>query len=133
MKRLLAPYAEHTYAALRIVVGGMYMCHGLQKIFGILGGKAVVGDSFMYFGGLLELVGGALVAVGLATSLAAFIVSGEMAVAYFKFHASGGLLPIVNHGEPAVLYCFVFLYMACRGGGRYSIDALLGKRGASSG
>jgi len=126
MKRFLAPYAEHTYAALRFVVGAMFACHGAQKIFGVLGGT-VTTDSFMFFGGLLELAG-ALVAIGLATSTVAFILSGEMAVAYFKFHASGGFWPIVNHGESAVLYCFAFLYIACRGGGPFSLDGLIAKR-----
>ena len=77
--------------------------------------------SLFWVGGLIELVAGLLIAIGLFTSWAAFIASGEMAVAYFMVHAKDGLWPIVNKGELAVLYCFVFLYMACRGGGRYSV------------
>jgi putative oxidoreductase len=73
--------------------------------------------------GLIELVGGLLIAIGLFTSWAAFIASGEMAVAYFKVHFPQGFWPVQNQGELAVLYCFVFLYMAARGGGRYSVDA----------
>jgi putative oxidoreductase len=81
----------------------------------------------MYVGAIIELVGGLLVAVGLLTRIAAFISSGEMAVAYFMAHAKGGLFPIINHGEAAVLYCFVFLFIFFYGSGRFSLDALIFK------
>jgi putative oxidoreductase len=80
--------------------------------------------------GIIELVAGALIAVGLLTSIAAFIASGEMAVAYFKQHAPGGFWPTLNGGELAVVYCFVFLYLAFAGPGPWSIDAMLGRGGA---
>ena len=78
--------------------------------------------------GILELVGGMLLLVGLFTRPVAFILSGEMAVAYFQFHAPNGLWPIENHGEPAVLFCFIFLFVAAYGGGDWSLDALIRRR-----
>ena len=86
--------------------------------------------SFMGFGGTLELVGGVLILVGLFTRATAFILSGMMAVAYFMAHASGGFLPLVNKGELAVLYCFVFLFLASAGPGAFSLDGLLRGRSA---
>src|SRR5688572_30489758 len=109
------------YAALRIVAGAMFTFHGLQKIFGVLSPHAqpAVGSQ-VWIGGVIELVGGLLVAIGLFTRPAALLASGTMAVAYIQFHwklALGtSMLPIVNGGEPAVLYCFVFLLFAIRGG-----------------
>jgi putative oxidoreductase len=110
------------YALLRFVSGFMFMCHGAQKLFGAFGGQAHTGDPLMLTAGIIEFVGSILIALGLFTGPAAFIASGEMAVAYFKAHAPGGTWPIQNHGELAVLYCFLFLYMAARGSGRYSVD-----------
>jgi putative oxidoreductase len=89
--------------------------------------------SQVWIGGMLELIGGFLILLGLFTRPTAFILSGEMAVAYWQFHAPNGTWPIQNHGEPAVLLCFIFLYMAARGGGDYSLDALMrGRRGAAA-
>jgi putative oxidoreductase len=82
----------------------------------------------MGLAGVLEIGGGALVCVGLFTKPAAFLLSGEMAVAYFKAHAPGGFMPLLNHGEPAVLFCFAFLYLAAAGGGPISLDAMMRKR-----
>ena len=84
-------------------------------------------------GGLLELVGGIAIVLGLFTRPIAFILSGEMAVAYWQFHAPNGLWPIVNHGEPAVLFCFLFLYMAARGAGEWSLDALIRRKQEGTG
>lgn len=111
----------------------VHMQHGLQKLFGMFGapnrpGGAVAALSLMWFVGVLELVGTALVAVGLFTRPVAFVLAGEMAVAYFWRHAPNGFFPVVNRGEPAVLLCFVFLYMAAAGAGPYSVDALLARR-----
>jgi len=111
---------------MRIVTGALFACHGAQKLFGVLGGHKQVA-TLMVAAGVIEFVGGIMIAVGLFTSCAAFVASGEMAFAYFKSHASGGFWPIVNGGEPAVLYCFVFLYIASRGSGILSLGALLRK------
>jgi putative oxidoreductase len=107
---------------MRIVVGLLFACHGAQKLFGVLGGKQVPLASLFGLAGVIELVGGVMIAVGLMTGFAAFIASGEMAYAYFTAHAPRGLWPIQNGGELAVLYCFVFLYIASRGAGIWGID-----------
>ena len=117
---------------MRLIFGLLIACHGGQKVLGMFADPThpmhpPVG-SFIWVGGLIELVGGFLVAFGLFGSIAAFILSGEMAVAYFMVHAKGGFFPIVNHGEPAVLYCFVFLYIACHGSGILSLDHALFRR-----
>jgi putative oxidoreductase len=123
MDRYLGRYSEVLYTALRVVAGLMFAVHGAQKLLGALGGQKVPLASLFGLAGLIELVGGLLIAIGLFTSWAAFIAAGEMAVAYFMVHFPQGFWPIQNKGELAVLYCFVFLYMASRGGGRYSVDA----------
>jgi putative oxidoreductase len=109
------------YAALRIVFGFLFACHGATKIFGVLGGHKPH-DVLSWTGAGIELVGGVLILIGLLTPLAAFIVSGEMAVAYFKMHQPRGMLPIQNGGELAVIYCFVALYIACHGAGKWGAD-----------
>lgn len=116
---------------LRIIVGLMFMLHGAQKLLGFPDPGAKLNPNaplLLKTAGFIELVGGALIAVGLLTSIAAFIASGEMAVAYFKQHAPGGFWPTLNGGELAVVYCFVFLYLAFAGPGPWSIDALIGRR-----
>jgi len=128
MNRWLGKYAELVYAVMRLVVGLLFACHGAQKLFGVLGGHSQLSNPLMLVAGIIELAG-LLVAVGLWTSYAAFIASGEMAVAYFMVHAPGGLFPIVNKGELAVLYCFVFLYIASKGSGRWSVDGILRGKG----
>jgi putative oxidoreductase len=126
MERLLGKYSPYLYAVLRIIAGLMFAMHGSQKLFGMPGdGHGMPLASLMGVAGVIEFVGGVLIALGLFTSCAAFITSGEMAVAYFKQHAPGGALPILNHGELAVLYCFLFLYMAAQGSGTWSLDALM--------
>jgi putative oxidoreductase len=101
------------------------MAHGLQKALGLLGAHAVPAFSLMWVGGYLELIGGALVMIGLFTRPAAFLLSGEMAYAYFSVHARAGFWPILNRGELAVVYCFVFLYLVFSGSGKWSLDAAL--------
>jgi putative oxidoreductase len=110
---------------LRIVAGLLFAQHGAQKLFGALGGHQV-GSLLSLTGlaGVLELVGGLLVAFGLFTRPVAFILSGEMAVAYFMQHAPKGFWPIINKGELAALYCFLFLYFAAHGGGAYGLDRM---------
>lgn len=118
---------------LRIIVGLMFMLHGAQKLLGFPDPGAKLNPNapaLLKAAGFIELVGGALIAVGLLTSIAAFIASGEMAVAYFKQHAPGGFWPTLNGGELAAVYCFVFLYLAFAGPGPWSIDALIGRRRA---
>jgi len=132
MERWLGRYSEVVYALMRMVVGLLFACHGAQKLFGVFGGQNIPSSPLMVTAGVIELSGGGLVALGLWAGYAAFVASGHMAVAYFMMHAPGGFWPIVNKGEPAVLYCFVFLYIASRGSGRLSVDALAG-RGAHRG
>lgn len=127
MERWLGKHSDILYALMRVVVGLLFACHGAQKLFGVLGGQSQLSNPLLLSAGIIELAGGLLVAVGLWAGYAAFIASGQMAVAYFMAHASGGFCPIVNKGELAVLYCFIFLYVACRGSGRLSLDALVSK------
>ena len=124
MTKFLGPYTEYAYAALRIVAGFMFACHGAQKLFGVLGAQAELGDPLGMTAGLIEFFGGLLIALGLIAGYAALVASGEMAVAYFKAHAGRGFWPILNRGEMAILYCFIFLYIAFRGAGTISLDAL---------
>jgi putative oxidoreductase len=127
MEKWLGRYSNFFYALLRFVAGVLFACHGAQKLLGSFGGPKQ-SDTLMQLAGVIELVGGALIAVGLFAGFAAFIACGEMAVAYFKQHAPAGFWPIVNHGELAVLLCFLFLYIASRGSGILSIDAMRGSR-----
>ena len=116
---------------LRVVAGLLFLQAGGVKMFDWFGGvPAQFGGhprflSQIWIGGSLEFYGGAAILLGLWTRPVAFILSGEMAVAYWQFHAPHGAWPIQNHGEPAVLLCFVFLYIAAQGGGDWSLDALL--------
>lgn len=127
MERMLAPFADRIYALTRIVVGFFFTCHGAQKILGLFGGPHPdMPQGMVWFVGLIELVGGALVAVGLQAGAAAFLCSGLMAGAYFLVHQKEGALPIVNHGELAAVYSWVFLMIASRGSGVWSLDAARG-------
>jgi putative oxidoreductase len=121
-------YQDTSYAAMRFLAGGLFAFHGAQKLFGLFGGQVMTGSPKMLAAGLIELAGGLLIAVGLFTAIAAFIASGEMAVAYFTVHAKGGFWPILNGGELAVLYCFVFLYIVWQGSGRFSLDRLIRRK-----
>lgn len=123
MERMLGRFAPQIYAALRIVAGLLFACHGAQKMFGVFGGQQMPMASLPGVAGIIEVVGGLLIAIGLFASIAAFISSGEMAAAYFMAHAPKAPLPIENGGELAVLYCFLFLYIAARGAGVWSVDA----------
>ena len=124
MEGFLGMYSPHFYAILRIVAGLLFAMHGSQKLLGWPGnGQTVELASLMGAAGIIELVGGLMIAFGLFTSIAAFIASGEMAVAFFMMHFPEHWNPLVNKGELAVLYCFLFLYMAARGSGIWSIDA----------
>lgn len=124
MEKLLGPYRPYIYALLRIVAGLAFAQHGAQKLFGVIGGTPVDPTSQMGVAGVIEFVGGIMIAIGLFTSPVAFIASGEMAWAYFQAHAPRGFWPIQNQGELAVLYCFIFLYFAAAGSGKLSIDSI---------
>lgn len=119
-------YTDYAYFLLRIMTGFMFAFHGAQKIFGILSSFQPAFGSLLWFAGLIELVCGILVLLGFQTRLAAFLASGEMAVAYFhahwKFQMGAHFFPTINKGELAALYCFVFLLIACRGSVKWGID-----------
>ena len=134
MKPILKPLHDHTYSVLRIFAGILFMIHGTMIVIGYPPSpmKAATLASLPGVAGILELVLGALVAIGLLTSIAAFIASGEMAVAYFMVHAPKGFYPQLNQGELAVLYCFIFLYIAANGAGPWSIDHLIWGRRATA-
>ncbi|CAN5665232.1 DoxX family protein [soil metagenome] len=124
-----APFRDITYNLLRVVTGLMFMQHGAQKLFGWLEGRQVTElASVSGVAGVLEFFGGALIAFGLLTRPVAFILSGEMAVAYFWRHLPGGFWPILNRGELAALFCFIFLFIAAHGPGSWSLDALIRRR-----
>ena len=122
----LSRYTDPVYCIMRLIVGLLFACHGGQKILGFPPvQKAMQLDTLGTLGAWIELVGGFLIAFGLLTRVAAFIASGMMAVAYFMVHFHGGFFPIINRGEPAVVYCWIFLFMFFYGPGRWSLDALL--------
>lgn len=123
------------HSLLRAMTGALFMQHGVQKLFGLLlapdrpwNGAPPVFSQF-WFAGVLEVFGGALIVFGLFTRPVAFLLAGQMAVAYFQAHAPRSFWPILNGGESAVLFCFVFLYLFATGAGPYSVDAaLFGRR-----
>ena len=123
----LEPVARN---ALRIVIGFLFWSHGAQKLFGWLGGEPVELMSRFGVAGVLEFFGGALIVLGLFTQPVAFVLSGEMAVAYFWMHVPRGdsLWPWVNRGEVAAVYCFVFLFLAASGGGSFSLEGLMKRK-----
>jgi putative oxidoreductase len=125
-------FADPFYCIMRLVVGLMFACHGLDKIFGTFTPKAEGLPTLMVVGGWVEIVCGFLVALGLLTRVAAFVASGEMAVAFFMMHAKASFIPYVNKGELAVVYCFVFFYIFLRGSGSVSIDSMFGKGKAAA-
>jgi len=125
----IAHYRPYALSILRIVVALLFFEHGLSRLFGFPSPLPTPALFSMYwFAGAIEFAGGALVAVGLFTRISAFIMSGEMAFAYFLRHAPGGFFPILNRGDGAILFCFVFLYLAFAGPGPWSLDALLSRK-----
>lgn len=140
--RFYQAWAPHLLSLLRIITAALFLEHGTQKVLGfppmtMMGGGGMPAlppavMAAMKASGPIELVGGVLLLLGLFVRPTAFILAGEMAVAYFMMHAPGGFFPIVNHGELAVLYCFVFLYLVIAGGGRLSVDALIWRHTGSA-
>jgi putative oxidoreductase len=128
MAAFLKPFEGPIYGALRILVGLLFLAHGLQKLFGLFGGPpAELPSPLLWTAGVIELVGGACVALGLLTRWAAFLCSGLMAAAYFMAHAPQGFFPIVNRGELSALYCWIFLFIAAHGPGAWSLDRILSR------
>jgi len=124
MATFMKPYSAQTFALFRIIVGLLFLSHGLQKIFGLFGGAPAEAPPFViWVAGSIELVGGTLIAVGFMTRWAAFVCSGLMASAYWMAHGTKAFHPIMNGGEMALLYCFAFLFIAAHGAGIWSIDA----------
>lgn len=130
MPELIGRFSAQTFALLRIVAGLMFAMHGTSKLFGYPPSGMPPGPlpPLMLVAGVIEFVCGLLIAIGFFTGIVAFIASGEMAVAYFTAHAPGGFWPIENKGELAVLYCFLFLFIAAHGAGIWSIDNMLRRR-----
>jgi putative oxidoreductase len=128
MATLMQRYGGQTYALMRIVTSFLFLWHGMSKLFDFPKPSGAP-EWVVYGAGPIELIGGALIMIGLFTRPAAFIASGMAAVGYFVVHAKQGFFPIMNGGETIVLYCFVFLYISAHGAGIWSIDGLRGKSG----
>jgi putative oxidoreductase len=127
MQHVLGRFEPYLYVLLRIVAGLLFALHGAQKLFGVLGGKQMPLISQFGLAGIIEFFGGLMIAAGFLTSWVAFLASGQMAVAYFQVHAPRGPWPILNGGELAALYCFLFLYIASRGTGPFGISRTKGR------
>ncbi len=127
MEKTLAPFAPYAFAILRIIAGLLFVAHGGQKVFGWFGGQPFPLGSLFGLAGIIEIVFGILITIGLLTSFAAFIASGQMAVAYFIGHLPKSFWPLENEGEPAVLFCFIFLFIATHGAGIWSVDTARGR------
>jgi putative oxidoreductase len=125
----LTNYTPHAIAALRIVAALIFMEHGTQKLFGFPPGQMAFVEflTLPWWAGIIEVVAGALIALGLFTRAAAFIASGEMAVAYWMVHAPQSFFPLKNAGDAAILYCFIFLLLVFAGPGKWSLDGLMRK------
>jgi putative oxidoreductase len=123
---LLEKYSNHAYASMRIIAGFLFAFHGAQKILGILSQHQPSIGSQLWFGGIIELLGGLAIMIGFQTRFVAFLCSGQMAVAYIQFHwkfqFGENLFPAINKGELAALYSFIFLYIASQGGVKWMID-----------
>jgi putative oxidoreductase len=134
VKNPFSGFSEEAYAVLRIVAGFLFAFHGAQKVLGLLNDPAMMPavGSELWIGGVIELVGGLLILAGFLTPFAALLCSGQMAVAYFQFHwkfaFDNNFFPVMNHGELAVVYCFLFLFIATKGAGKWSVDNCKPKR-----
>jgi putative oxidoreductase len=127
-KMFLSKYEVQVYSVLRIILGFLLLWHGSQKLFGFPPTNHAAPSYIEFIAGPIELIGGLLVMIGLCTRWAAFICSGTMAFAYWIAHGTHALLPVLNGGELAVIYCFLFLFISSRGSGVFSVDSFLEKR-----
>ncbi|MEP7149760.1 MAG: DoxX family protein [Acidobacteriota bacterium] len=132
MERFLGSYSSYIYSLLRIVAGLLFLMHGTQKLFGWPLKLPMPVDTMTTAIGVFEVIAGLMIIIGLFASIFAFIASGMLAVGYFMIHQPTGTWPIQNGGEPAVLLCFIFLYIAARGSGAFSVDAMR-RRNVSAG
>ena len=127
ISRILSPRVDVAYTLLRVFAGLMFAFHGMQKVLGVLSPMQPPVGSQLWIGGVIELVCGLAIAAGFLTRWTAFLASGTMAVAYIQFHwklkFGSAFFPAVNQGELALVYCFLFLFIACRGAGPHSVDA----------
>ena len=131
MKNPLARYEPQLRSLFRIMAAFTFSLHGFQKFFGWfggIGGHSVPVNTMLGMAGLIESIGGPLIMLGLFTRPVAFVLSGEMAIGYFRTHAPRGLWPLLNGGELAVFYCFMFLWLSAAGAGPWSLDHLLGRK-----
>jgi putative oxidoreductase len=129
--QVLSNFNVWALTLLRIVTGFLFWQHGARKMFGLLGGETVDFLTLRWFAGLLEFFGGILIGVGLFTRPVAFLLSGEMAFAYFISHFPRGFWPIENNGELSILFCFIYLYLATVGGGKLALDSLVFSKDSS--
>ena len=128
IQNFLSRYTNQIYALMRIVIGILFISHGIQKADAMVSGMMPADNFLLVLASIIETLCGFMVIIGWKTDWAAFIASGEMAVAYFKGHAPRGFLPVNNGGELAVIYCFIFLLIAANGAGTWSLDHILGKK-----
>ena len=130
----LSRFTPYALAALRIITGLLFFEHGLSKLFGVPPGPVATPDTFtiVWWSGALELVLGAFIVLGFATRPSAFLASGQMAIAYWMFHAPNGFYPLANRGELAILYCFIFFLLVFAGGGALSADGLFRSKASKS-
>jgi putative oxidoreductase len=127
-KIFISKYEPQIYFILRLVAGFLFLWHGSQKLFAFPPAGQVILPQIVFIAGPIEFFGGFLVMIGLWSRWAAFICSGEMAFAYWAAHGTHALLPLLNGGELAMIYCFLFLYISAKGSGEFSIDRLMEKR-----
>jgi putative oxidoreductase len=127
-KMFISKYEVQVYSILRIVAGFLFLWHGSQKLFGFPPEAQAIPQYITFIAGPIEFLGGLLVMTGLWTRWAAFICSGEMAFAYWTVHGTHALLPLMNGGEMAIIYCFLFLFISARGSGEFSIDHFMERR-----
>ena len=127
MASFMKQFDAQTYALLRVVAGLLFLCHGMQKLFSFPKAAPEAPAFIIYVAGPIELVGGAFIMIGLVTRWAAFICAGQMAAAYWLAHGTKALFPLVNGGELAALYCFVFLFISAYGPGIWSVDGARGR------
>jgi putative oxidoreductase len=126
-------FSDPVFGILRLIAGLMFACWGAKLVLGMFGGTPAPLKPMLVAAGWIEVVGGLMIAIGLLTRLAAFLCSGTMAVAYFLVHAPHSFFPIVNKGELAVFYCWLFLFVVFYGPGRWSVDTLISRKSKSQG